>query len=126
MTERTIAEAAAQLGVSADTGRWRTRDGALQARKDADGWLLVQLADIAGRGPASGPECPRTRDGDTDALLSQITAERDRLAEQVRFLSDQATTPPRCKASCASSSPASRHAPWPCRPATQQASPERS
>ena len=48
MAELTIREAADALGVSVDTIRRRVRRGELAARRDARGWILVDMADALG------------------------------------------------------------------------------
>ncbi|GEM_PF-5966850 len=71
--------------------RRRSKGGAPRERKDAHGRLLVQLADAttATSNAHARADAPGTPERGTEALLGQLTTERDRLAEQVRFLSDQ-------------------------------------
>jgi excisionase family DNA binding protein len=69
----TVAEAAAQLGVSVDTIRRRVQAGTLEkvALERGYGVILEQ------------PPAP------DDDLLRQVAAERDRLVEQIAFLQRQ-------------------------------------
>jgi excisionase family DNA binding protein len=91
MPEVTIADAAHRLGVSDDTIRRRVKAGDLAARRDEHGrlWIPVDDDQAAATPAESSATAPRPPDRDRDLLLSTITAERDRLAEHVRFLAEQ-------------------------------------
>jgi excisionase family DNA binding protein len=91
MQDITIADAAHRLGVSDDTVRRRVKAGDLTARRDAHGrvWIRMEAEPAAATPTESSATAPRTPGSDHDVLLSTITAERDRLAEHVRFLAEQ-------------------------------------
>jgi len=89
MADVTIAQAAATLGVSDDTIRRRIKAGELAAREDERGRKMVTLPEEA------PPAVPNPDDQSVDTAnhvqewLADVRAERDRLAEHVRFLAQQ-------------------------------------
>ncbi len=91
MPELTIADAAHQLGVSDDTIRRRVKSGDLTARRDEHGRLWIRMDAEQATAPPSESRATASRPPDRvrDVLLSTVTAERDRLAEHVRFLAEQ-------------------------------------
>jgi hypothetical protein len=93
--EYTATEAAAVLGISADSLRRRIRQGTVQARRDGQGRLVVELpADagapqaapsVAGAPPASagGVQALQAELQALRAVLVEIRSERDALRLQV-------------------------------------------
>jgi excisionase family DNA binding protein len=88
MTEMTIREAADALGVSMDTIRRRVRRGEFASRRDARGWVLVELPDTLGstsamHAPAAIGSVPTAGEG---MPLPEVLA---RLEEENRWLRGQ-------------------------------------
>lgn len=84
MAERTIAQAAVQLGVSTDTIKRRVRRGVLPSKRGADGRILIVLPDE----PLDDLQgsAPHLHGGDVATLherLAATAAERDWLRERV-------------------------------------------
>ena len=77
MTEVTLSDAASRLGVSVDTVRRRLRSGELAGRQVGRRTLVT----------VSESHAPSRRAG--DELLTEVRAERDRLAAQVDALNRQ-------------------------------------
>jgi excisionase family DNA binding protein len=89
MAEVTIAQAAATLGVSDDTIRRRIKAGELDAREDERGRKLVTLPDETPPTATAADGASTTTANHVQEWLTDVRAERDRLAEQVRFLAQQ-------------------------------------
>lgn len=89
MAEVTIAQAAATLGVSDDTIRRRIKAGELGAREDERGRKLVTLPDETPPTATAADGASTGTANHVQEWLADVRAERDRLAEQVRFLAQQ-------------------------------------
>lgn len=89
MAEVTIAQAAASLGVSDDTIRRRIKAGELDAREDERGRKIVTLPDEPPSAATATDGASTSTANHIQEWLADVRAERDRLAEQVRFLAQQ-------------------------------------